>query len=386
MQNAYKSKYSHKYHKKIIDIVRPKVAHMLKSFREPPYKIKGKPPIGLQKFVDMNFSHTNTENYSILINVPVKNLRTIDPDSKDFRFQRHIKVENSIKHINDDLTGEPAGFSFDYCGIIEGTLCYDPDEKEWYILVEIGQHRGTMAFLVGGEDIEIPTKVFIPKHDITPDELLLKEAIRHFVDATKRTGQNQVDKMSSAYFSESESAKKLISFYNECGVSVGHILPYEKKCDSWGEIEKCISAYGENVMKLCLSTIARYSNENQINAKAVMSLAHLYVSFKDRVDAFEKLNKLEFIETVVKYVFVDRQPKPLKMGNITQHSGNYKGIELMVASWIRYINEMFEWRDYKKDNKADSWMSRRSPEWKEFLEKNVDEIFHESMNQRIKID
>jgi hypothetical protein len=139
-------------------------------------------------------------------------------------------------------------------------------------------------------------------------------------------------------------------------------------------------------MKLCLSTIARYSNENQINAKAVMSLAHLYVSFKDRVDAFEKLNKLEFIETVVKYVFVDRQPKPLKMGNITQHSGNYKGIELMVASWIRYINEMFEWRDYKKDNKADSWMSRRSPEWKEFLEKNVDEIFHESMNQRIKID
>lgn len=385
MQNAYTSKYSYKYHKRIIDIVQPKVAHMLKSFREYPYEIKGNPPTGLEKFADIKFDHFNPENFSIILSVPVKNLRTIDPSSKDFRFQRHIKVENSIKFINDDLSGGPAGFSFDYCGILEGTLFYDPEEEEWYVFIEIGQHRSAMAFLVGGENIELPVKVFLPKFDVTPDELLIRESTRHFVDATKRTGQNQVDKLSSAYFSESQEAIELVKFYNDCKVSIGEVLPYEKRCDSWSDISKGLKEYGEPVMKKCLSVIAKYTNEKDINSKSVLALAQLVTFFKERVDNFERLQGLDFVETIVKYVFVERQPKTLKMSDITKFSGKYKGTELVVTTWLSYINEMFEWREnlYKKDNKAGSWMSRRSPEFKDFLDTHVDELFHDTFKQRI---
>jgi hypothetical protein len=73
------------------------------------------------------------------------------------------------------------------------------------------------------------------------------------------------------------------------------------------------------------------------------------------------------------------------MGDITKFSGKYKGTELVVTTWLSYINEMFEWREkfYKKDNKAGSWMSRRSPEFKDFLDTHVDELFHDTFKQRI---
>jgi hypothetical protein len=51
--------------------------------------------------------------------------------------------------------------------------------------------------------------------------------------------------------------------------------------------------------------------------------------------------------------------------------------------WIRYVNEMFDWQDFKKENKSSLWMSRRSKEWRDFLDSKVEDIFHETFSQKI---
>lgn len=383
MQNATPNLYDYRVHKKITDIVDSQISYVLKDYREPPYKINGSIPDGLKSFNEINFRDPKLINKSMVLRIPVKNLKTLDDKVESFRFQRYIKTSNCIKFINDNLTGSPAGFSHDYCGVLEGTLFYNKDDGEWYVFVEIGQHRAAMAYIVGGENTEVAVKIFIREDETDSKKLLTNEAIRHHVDAVKRTGQNGVDKISSAFYSESESAEKLIAFYDKCKVSVGKLLPHEKNCDSWGDIERAINSFGENLVGECLSSVSRFSSENQIHAKVVTSLAQLCFVFKDRKDEFERLNGLSFINTIVEYVFVSRKPKQLKMSDITKYSGKFKDTELIVATWIKYINEMFEWHDYTRKNVSKSWMSRRSKEFQEFLDVYVDEIFHETFKQRI---
>lgn len=383
MQNATPNQYDYTVHKKITDIVISQISHMLKDYREPPYKINGSLPEGLRSFEEINFRDSKLIDKSLVLKVPVKKLKTLDDKVEDFRFQRYIKTSSCIKFINDKLTGQPAGFSHDYCGVLEGTLFYNKEDDEWYVFIEIGQHRAAMAFIVGGEDTEVAVKVFIRGDEADSKKLLTNEAIRHHVDAVKRTGQNAVDKISSAFYSESESAEKLIAFYDKCQVSIGKLLPYEKTCDSWGDIQRSINNYGEELVGECLSSVSRFSTEKQIHAKVVTSLAQLCFIFKDRKDNFEKLNNLSFINTIVEYAFVSRKPKKLKMSDITKFSGKFKDTELIVATWIKYVNEMFEWHNYKRENKANSWMSRRSKEFEHFLDTYVEEIFHETFKQRI---
>ena len=117
-----------------------------------------------------------------------------------------------------------------------------------------------------------------------------------------------------------------------------------------------------------------------------MGLAALGFHFESRIKTFENLNDVEFFKTISKYVFVDRKPKRLSMSDLTKNSGTIKTPYLPMAIWIRYVNEMFQWKDYRKENKAQFWMSRRSPEWQDFLNNgNVEEIFHDIYNQKIEI-
>jgi hypothetical protein len=381
------NKYNYKIHKKIVDIVKPKILHKLKSYNQPHYKIRGYIPDNLKSFDSQNFNDSSLDGKSLLLSVPVSKIRTLTDDDEDLkRYQRPINIDNCIKYINDDLTNESAGFSYDYCGVIEGTLSYDEDENEWYVFVVVGQHRTAMAYLVGGESIELPVKVFIPNRSKSIEERLTEEARRHFVDATKRTGQNQVDKISSALFSADKDTQELIKFYDSCKVGIGTLLPYEKKCDSWSDIQSAIKEYGVENVRRCMTAVAKYTTNKKIPAKVITSLAQLCHVFESRVENFEKLNSLDFVDTITKYVFVLRKPKVVAIDFFTKHSGKHKGTEYIVATWISFVNEMFVWNeDYKRENKAQNWMTRRSPEWKEFLDENVAEPFHEPYNQKIEM-
>jgi hypothetical protein len=240
-----------------------------------------------------------------------------------------------------------------------------------------------MAYLVGGDEIEVPIIVDFPKLN-TPDyDNIISEAKIHFFDATQRTGQAQPDKIRSAFFCKDSDAIKLVEFFDSCNVNVGDLLPHEKSCDSWGEIENCIKTYGKDITKKCLTEIAENCKEQKINARAVVGLSVLCHQFADRVKAFENLNNEDFVKVICRYVFVNRKPKLISMSDITKYSGNIKTEYLPMTMWIRYVNEMFDWQDFKKENKASLWMSRRSKEWREFLDKKVDDIFHETFSQKI---
>ena len=164
------------------------------------------------------------------------------------------------------------------------------------------------------------------------------------------------------------------------------MLGHEKSCDSWGDIERTIENYGFENAQQALTAIGMFAHEKKINARAVMGLAALGYHFESRIKTFENLNDVDFFKTISKYVFVDRKPKRLSMSDITKNSGTIKTPYLPMAIWIRYVNEMFQWKDYRKENKAQFWMSRRSPEWQEFLNNgSVEEIFHDIYNQKIEI-
>jgi hypothetical protein len=143
--------YDYKVHKKIVDIVKPKLIPVLKSYNQTPYKVNGSLPKGLMRFDDVDFNDPKLQGATLLLSVPVSKIRTLtDTPQRNIKlkyFQRPIKIQNCIKFINDDLTGEPAGFSYDYCGILEGTLFYDEQEDEWHILLVEKTLRCQLKFL-----------------------------------------------------------------------------------------------------------------------------------------------------------------------------------------------------------------------------------------------
>jgi hypothetical protein len=382
--------YDYKVHKKIVDIVKPKLIPVLKSYNQTPYKVNGSLPKGLMRFDDVDFNDPKLQGATLLLSVPVSKIRTLtDTPQRNIKlkyFQRPIKIQNCIKFINDDLTGEPAGFSYDYCGILEGTLFYDEQEDEWYIFMLVGQHRTAMAYLVGGEDFEVPVKVFVRDASFTDEQNLINDARRHFVDATKRTGQNQVDKISSATFSGDKDIIELLKFYDECKVSVGTLLSHEKHCESWGDIFKAINEYGRDNLKECMSTIAKYAKEDVLHAKTITSLARVRSDFSERVEEFERKNSLNFVDTLVDYVLKSRHPLIVSLDSFTKYSGKHKDTDWQVACWIHYMNEMVLVRDYKRDNKAKLWITKNSIEWKNWLDKHVAAPFQYAYDQRIDVE
>lgn len=382
--------YNYKVHKKIVDIVKPKLVPTLKTYNQLPYKVSGSLPKGLIRFDDVDFTDPKLQGQTLLLSVPVGKIRTLtDTPSSNVNlkyFQRPIKITNCIKYINDDLTGEPAGFSYDYSGILEATLSYDEEAEEWYVFMLVGQHRTAMAYIVGGEDIELPIKVFVKDESLSKEEQLIYQARRHFVDATKRTGQNQIDKISSAVFSGDVDATELLKFYDECGVGIGTLLNHKKHCDSWGDIAKGIKDYGRDNLKLCMSTIAKYSTEDVIHAKVVTSLARVCCDFEGRVQEFEKSNSLGFVETLVEYILNSRTPKTISLDTFTKYSGKHKDTDWQVACWIHFMNEMVETNKYKRTNKAKLWITKNSPEWRDWLDENVAPPFQYAYEQRIDVE
>lgn len=369
-------------HVTISSIVKEQVGHMIKDYSS--YPIQGVTPINFIKFEEFDFDHKKHSGMKIGLLVKLKNIKTFNQKDKSHRFNRLIKVANSIKFINEvDENGNLTGFNYDFAGVLVGTLKYDYEENEWYVFINQGQHRAAMAYLIGGDDIEVPIVVDVPEFGLTEKQNVISESKIHYFDATKRTGQGQADKIRSAYFCEDAKAIKLVDFFDSCGVNVGDLLNHKKSCDSWGDIDSCIKDYGENITKKSLSSIAQYCNEQKINARAVVGLAALCHHFSDRIEIFEELNVEDFVDSICRYVFIDRKPKVISMGDITKYSGNIKTPYLPMTMWIRYVNEMFEWQDFKKENKSSLWMSRRSKEWQEFLNSNVEDIFHETFNQKI---
>lgn len=369
-------------HVTISSIVKDQVGHMLKDFSS--YPITGVKPINFIKFEEFEFDAKKLSGQKIGLLVKIKNIKTFNQKDKDNRFNRIIKVANSIKFINEvDENGNVTGFNYDYAGVLIGTLKYDYTDNQWYVFINQGQHRTVMAYLIGGDDVELPIIVDVPQFGSSEIENIISESKIHYFDATKRTGQGQPDKIRSAYFCKNSDAIRLVNFFDECGVNVGDLLNHEKSCDSWGDIDRCITNYGEDITKRALSAIAEHCNEQKINARAVVGLAALGYHFYDRVETFEELNVEDFYKTICSYVFVDRKPKVISMGDITKYSGNIKTPYLPMTMWVRYVNEMFEWQDFKKENKSNLWMSRRSKEWQEFLNAQVEDIFHETFNQKI---
>jgi hypothetical protein len=369
-------------HTTIPSIVADQIGHMLKDYST--YPIKGSLPVNFVSFEELIDNPKKFLGQKIGVLVKVKNIRTFNPKDSKARFNRLVKVDNAIKYINQKTDkGEVVGFCYDYAGVLVGTLKYDYESEEWYIFINQGQHRASMAYIVGGEDVELPVIVDVPKNHSSEQQSVSMEALVHYVDATQRTGQSQPDKLRSAWFCKIPKAIYLVDFYDECGVDVGGLLNHKKSCDSWGDIEKSIDQFGEENTKRAFTFIAKYTKEDKINARAVMGLAALAYHFEDRVQNFENLNVEDFFQVITKYVFVDRKPKTISMSDLTKHSGTLKSPYWPMCVWIRYLNEMFEWVDYKRENKAHLWMSRRSREWQDFLMDNVEDVYHDMFSGRI---
>lgn len=369
-------------HATIPSIVLDKIGHKLKDYSG--YPIRGSLPIN---FITLQELIENPKKYAgqkVGVKVKVKDIKTFNQNNRKDRFNRLVNPDNCIKYINrKDETGEVVGYCHSYAGVLIGTLKFDYENDTWYIFINQGQHRAVMAFIVGGDDMELPVIVDIPNNNEIKKQGVLPEALVHYVDATQRTGQTQPDKLRSAYFCKIPEAIDLVNFYKDCGVDVGGLTNNKKSCDSWGDIQKSIRDYGEENTKRAFTNIAKYCKEDKINARAVIGLAALAYYFQDRVENFERLNVEDFFMSIAKYIFVDRKPKTISMSDLTKHSGTLKTPYLPMSTWIRYVNEMFEWVDYQKENKANLWMSRRSKEWQEFLMSNVEDIYHDMFNGRI---
>lgn len=369
-------------HASIPTIVSDKIGHMLKDYSS--YPVRGSLPVNFITFDELIKSPKKYVGQKIGVLVKVKDIKTFNQKNKKERFNRLINTDNCIKYINQkSKDGSFIGFCYDYAGVLVGTLKYDYALEEWYVFINQGQHRATMAYIIAGDEVELPVIVDVPSNKINEKESVLPEALVHYVDATQRTGQTQPDKLRSAFFCKIPQAIYLVNFYDECGVDVGGLLNHKKSCDSWGDIEKSIKEYGEENTKRAFTNIARYCKEDKINARAVIGLAALAFIFEDRVSRFEDLNAEDFFQVITKYIFVDRKPKTISMSDLTKHSGTLKSPYLPMSTWIKYVNEMFEWIDYEKENAANLWMSRRSKEWQNFLMEKVEDIYHDMFNGRI---
>lgn len=369
-------------HASIPTIVSDKIGHMLKDYSS--YPIRGSLPINFITFDELIKNPKKYAGQKIGVLVKVKDIKTFNQKNKKERFNRLINTDNCIKYINQkSKDGSFIGFCYDYAGVLVGTLKYDYELEQWYVFINQGQHRATMAYIIAGDEVELPVIIDVPSNKTNEKESILPEALVHYVDATQRTGQTQPDKLRSAFFCKIPQAIYLVNFYDECGVDVGGLLNHKKSCDSWGDIEKSIKDYGEENTKRAFTNIAKYCKEDKINARAVIGLAALAFIFEDRVSRFENLNAEDFFQVITKYIFVDRKPKTISMSDLTKHSGTLKSPYLPMSTWIRYVNEMFEWVDYKKENAANLWMARRSKEWQNFLMEKVEDIYHDMFNGRI---
>ena len=338
------------------------------------------------------FDNTNTKYASlsgkkIMVLVQVKDFRTFEPDDQLqnlYTFNRKINVNKSIDFLlRKEPDGSVSGFNYDYCSVIVGTLKFDSTLKEYYVFINQGQHRVAMAYLVMGEKAYIPVLLEIPSEKFTDEELLIHEARLHHVDAAIRTGQKITDKLRSAYICHDLEAQEIVEFYNKVGVNVANLLPFEKSCNSWGDIKSYIGDYGQKNTYRAMSAISEYCDEKTLHARAIGGLAALSFYFPEKIEEFEELNGVDFFKTVCRYAFKDR-PRIVKMANLTKNSGNQKHIAWPMTLWINLVNGMIDELPLRKKGKGHFWITKSSKVWQNFLETNLgDDPLVEALNQKV---
>jgi hypothetical protein len=346
-----------------------------------------KPQVGFLIFDGHNKTYKGFTGQKILFLASVDDFRTFEPDDElqnlD-RFNREVNVDKAVQFLNlKEPNGNCAGFNYDYCGIIIGTLKKDSKTGEWYIFVNQGQHRIAMAYLSMGKTGQIPVLVEVPDESHDEEYLLMHEARLHHVDAAVRTGQKIVDKLRSAYICHEPSAESIVGFYDSVGVNVANLLPYEKSCNSWADIVGYIDKYGEDITYRSMSAISKYCNEKTLHAKAIGGLVALGYFFEDKVAEFETLNDMDFFETVCRYAFEER-PRIVKMTNLTKNSGNQKHIAWPMTLWINLVNDMIDAKSYKKKGNGNFWITKTSKVWQNYLESELqDDPLVEALNQKV---
>jgi hypothetical protein len=346
-----------------------------------------KPEKGFQIFDPKSKEYEKFKGSKVLFLCKVKYFRTFEPDDglqNVDRFNREINVKKAIEFINaKEPDGTITGFNHDYCGIIVATLKYDKETGEWYLFVNQGQHRITMAYLVMGYEGEVAVLVDIPGENYTDEELLIREARSHLIDAVRRTGQKVTDKLRSGYICHDTESEEIVNFYNDVGMNVANLLKHEKSCDSWTDVAKYIKDFGRENTYDSMSAIAKYCDEKTIHARAIGGLTAIGHYFKDKVEEFETLNDKDFYKTVCKYAFRDRH-RIVKMSNLTKSSGNQKHIAWNMTLWINLVNDMVDTEGYKKKGNSKFWISKTSKCWQNFLETTLqDDPLVEALNQKV---
>ena len=347
-----------------------------------------KPEMGFKYFDPKDLEYQNHSGEKILFLCKVKNFRTFEPDDglqNLERFNRQIQIRRAIEFLNSkEPNGNNAGFNYDYCGIIVGTLKQDEKTGEWYVFVNQGQHRIAMAYLVMGLEGELPVLVEVPSESYTDEELLIREARLHHVDAVQRTGQKITDKLRSGFICHEENSEFIVKFYDDVGVNVANLLKYEKSCDSWGDILKYINDFGRDNTYLAMSSIAKYCSEKTLHARAIGGLTAIAHYFPDKVQEFEELNDKDFFKTVCEYAFRNRQ-RVVKMSNLTKSSGSQKNILWNMTLWINLVNDMVDTKGFKRRGNSKFWISKTSKGWQNFLLKELSEEdpLIETLNQKV---
>lgn len=346
-----------------------------------------KPQKGFEVFDGNNKLYSSFTGQKILFMASVEDFRTFEPDD-DLqnldRFNREVNVPKAIQFLNlKEPNGECAGFNYDYCGIIVGTLKKDSKSGEWYIFVNQGQHRVAMAYLSMGKTGQIPVLVEVPDESHSDEDLLIHEARLHHVDAAVRTGQKIVDKLRSGYICHEATAEKIVKFYDDVGVNVANLLPHEKSCNSWTDILGYIEKYGHDNTHRAMSSISEYCAEKTLHARAIGGLVALGYFFDDKVEEFETLNDKDFFKTVCHYAFKER-PRIVKMANLTKNSGNQKHIAWPMTLWINLVNDMIDSKQYKKKGNGNFWITKTSKVWQSYLESELqDDPLVEALNQKV---
>lgn len=343
-------------------------------------------PQGIEIF-DSSHSYENLPGQKLIFLAKVEDFRTFEPDNElqnTDRFNREINVKRSIDFLNKKgPTGVPFGFNYDYCGFITVTLKKDKKTNKWYLFVNQGQHRVAMAYLSMGKQAFLPVLVQAPSETCTDEDMLIMEAMLHHVDATVRTGQKITDKLRSGWICGDEASKEIVNFYEDVGVNVANLLPYEKTCDAWQDISLYIKDYGRERTYDAMSSIAKYCDETTIHARVVGGLVALSFYFESKVKEFERLNDKEFFQTVCKYAFKDRV-RIVKMCNLTKGSGNQKHISWPMTLWINLVNDMIDTKSFKRNKNSNFWISKNSKCWQHYLETHLkDDPLAEILNQKV---
>lgn len=346
-----------------------------------------KPIKGFDIFDCKNQDYESLSGQKMVLLASVEDFRTFEPDNslqnRD-RFQRELNIDKAIQFLNfKEPNGKPSGFNYDYCGIIVGTLKRDEKTGDWYIFVNQGQHRVAMAYLAMGKSGQIPALVEVPNKCYSDEDLLIHEARLHHVDAALRTGQKIVDKLRSGFICHEPTAERIVKFYDDVGVNVANLLPYEKTCNSWTDILSYIEKYGEKNTYRAMSAISEYCDENTLHARAIGGLVALGHFFPDKIEEFEELNDRDFFKTVCYYAFKERS-RIVKMSNLTKNSGNQKHIAWPMTLWINLVNDMIDSKPFKKKGKGNFWITKTSKVWQNFLEMELqDDPLVEALNQKV---